>query len=1233
MKTTLSKNLRRTSLFFNALGTISIILSLVMAFFPQTGAGAASGRIWTTENDCGDLSQDVNHYVTWEWVHINGSGFAAGDYIWEIYGTPGSDTPWTIATDSITIDATGNFCVRAHQVQPDEGGEYKVNLTPVGGGPAKNDNYQVSPAPSGSIDVIKDVSPASVPETGGDVDFTVTVTNTDDALSLELTSLIDDVFGNLNGIGTCSVPQTIVPLDSYICTFPAHLIGDVGTPHVDTVTGAGEDENLNPLSDFDSASVAFDDVLPAVTVTKSAAPTSVNEPGGAVTFTITVTNDVDEELTLDSLADDTFGDLNGQGTCAVPQTLAPSGDTGDSYTCSFSAIVNGQPGDTHTNVVTGSATDNEGNPAEDDDSADVTFNDVLPLITVVKTADPTTVPAPSAPTTYFITVTNLSTEAVTLNSLDDDIYGDLNGQGDCTVPQALAASGETGDSYSCSFVAPVDAFFGETLTDVVTATAVDDDGSLAEASDDASVTVMDVEPNVGVEKTADPTSVPESGDDVTFTVTVTNTGPIPIVIFDLEDDQFGNLIISGDCADAFLFPLDPLEQYVCTFSRFLAGTAGQEHENWVTVWAVDSGPGGEPIFALDNATVSFTDVLPDITVDKTADPVVVSEYGETVTFTVVVTNNSTIPVELTTLVDDQFGDLNGEGDCFVPLTLDPGEFSTCSFTEFMAGEPGAPHTNWVTATAWDNGNSDTDSDDATVSFTDEPPIIDVYKSASPSSVPETGGDVTYTVTVYNEVDEPLTLDSLIDDQFGDLNGLGDCTLPQALGAFGDPSYEYTCSFIVSLSGEAGEIHTNTVTGSASDNDGNDATDNDDATVDFIDVLPEIGVVKTADPTLVDETGEDVTYSVTVTNYSDEALTLNWLIDDIYGDLDGNGTCAVPQTLSPYLDPGYQYSCTFTEFVSGPAGEDVVDWVEANASDNDGNEQTVSDDATVTVQDVEPNIQVEKTADPSSVPEAGENVTFTITVTNAGPVTMWLTGLTDNFFGDLDGMGSCDLSPYPVLDPGEQYICSFTVFLAGDEGEPHENTVTATGEDADDNVVTDEDPETVDFIDILPEILVTKTPSTTVVYAPGGNVTFTVAIKNLTAEPVTIFSLVDTVFGNLNGEGSCSVPQVLAAIGESGDTYQCSFTGYVGGPAGAVHNNIVTANGSDDDENPVSDDGGALVRILSLVTPPPFIPVTGVASSASGLPFSTLALGSLGMVFFGLGFAIKGYADRREEDES
>ena len=47
------------------------------------------------------------------------------------------------------------------------------------------------------------------------------------------------------------------------------------------------------------------------------------------------------------------------------------------------------------------------------------------------------------------------------------------------------------------------------------------------------------------------------------------------------------------------------------------------------------------------------------------------------------------------------------------------------------------------------------------------------------------------------------------------------------------------------------------------------------------------------------------------------------------------------------------------------------------------------------------------------------------------------------------------------------------------------------------------------------------------------------------DAVTINSLTDSVYGNLNGKGSCVVPQTIAA----GGSYSCAITAFVGGNAG------------------------------------------------------------------------------------
>ena len=62
-------------------------------------------------------------------------------------------------------------------------------------------------------------------------------------------------------------------------------------------------------------------------------------------------------------------------------------------------------------------------------------------------------------------------------------------------------------------------------------------------------------------------------------------------------------------------------------------------------------------------------------------------------------------------------------------------------------------------------------------------------------------------------------------------------------------------------------HVNVFTAVAEDNDGTDATDDDDATVDFTDVLPTIEVTKTANPTAVPETGGNVLFTFVVKNTS------------------------------------------------------------------------------------------------------------------------------------------------------------------------------------------------------------------------------------------------------------------------------------------------------------------------------------------------------------------------------
>ncbi len=341
------------------------------------------------------------------------------------------------------------------------------------------------------INVVKTAEPESVPEPGGEVVFTVSVTNNSGPTDpVTITSLVDSIYGDLNGQGTCSVPQTIQPGGTYTCQFSGLVSGNAGDVETNVVTASGTDDEGTPVSDEDDATVTItpnEDGIPEIEVIKTADPTLIPEPGGVVTFTVSVTNNSSptDPVTITSLMDDIHGDLNGQGTCSVPQTIQP----GDTYTCQFTATVTGNAGYSETDVVTASGTDDEGYPVEDSDDATVTIttDDGFPEIDVQKDANPEVVGAPGGEVTFTVVVTNNSspTDPVTITSLIDDIHGDLNGKGTCSVPQTI----QPGASYTCQFTAMVSGNAGDVEIDTVTASGHDDEGYPVEDSDDATVTI------------------------------------------------------------------------------------------------------------------------------------------------------------------------------------------------------------------------------------------------------------------------------------------------------------------------------------------------------------------------------------------------------------------------------------------------------------------------------------------------------------------------------------------------------------------------------------------------------------------------------------------------------------------------------------------------------------------------------------------------------------------------
>ena len=291
---------------------------------------------------------------------------------------------------------------------------------------------------------------------------------------------------------------------------------------------------------------------------------------------------------------------------------------------------------------------------------------------------------------------------------------------------------------------------GTTFINSATVTATDNESTPANDTDQATVTYGngDGDPAITVEKTVEPTAVAEGGVDgqtVTYTYVLTNTSDAstdPLTLTSLLDTRAGDILadgtfVGGDDNDNSL--LDQDETWTYTIDQTVAvGNVGDEYTNMVTVTAADD----EETEASDTATatVTYNNVDPAITIEKTVEPSAVQEGGvdgQTVTYTYVLTNTSeasTDPLTVLSLVDDQAGDIleagtlvdDGDGDAL----LAPGESWTYTIDQTVAvGNVGDEYTNMVTVTAADDEETEaSDTATATVTYNNVDPAITVEKT-------------------------------------------------------------------------------------------------------------------------------------------------------------------------------------------------------------------------------------------------------------------------------------------------------------------------------------------------------------------------------------------------------------------------------------------------------------------------------------------------------------------------
>lgn len=538
----------------------------------------------------------------------------------------------------------------------------------------------------------------------------------------------------------------------------------------------------------------------------------------------------------------------------------------------------------------------------------------LPAISVTKSATPRIVESPEASITYWLTIENNGTEAVTLTALVDDKFGVVDGQGDCSLPQEL----EPQESYGCSFVESVAGVVGSSHVNTVTATAEDSDANPAVDSDSAAVLfVAAPEPTGSI---GDLVWNDLNGDGF---YTPDEPGIEGIEVFLFQDNGSGFTIEATTITGAdgkYEFAGLAAGIYRVRPDRETAPLNHMVHTGGVLPHDLHLAEDEQ------YSVADFGFAQAEITVIKTADPSVVATSSASVDYTVTLVNSGPVAVVPTRLFDSRFGDLD-QGACTLPPILASGSSFSCSFTENISGSDGDRHTNIVIALARD----------------EEQNLIFAADSAEVLFIDAANGAIGHFIWndlnadgVYNP-GEPL-FNNVTVELSGDAAGTA-----ITRGGYYSFSNLSTGNYSVTVSDSSNVLQQYVLTTANQPYLKNLGSGEIDMQANFGYAKAEIALTKTADKTAIIAPGGDVTFTVVVTNTGSIDLAINGLVDSQFGDLTLT-ECSLPSTLAS----GESFTCVFTENISGSAGTIHNNVATVTAVDDDSNSLEASDNESIRI---------------------------------------------------------------------------------------------------------------------------------------------------------------------------------------------------------------------------------------------------------------------------------------------
>jgi uncharacterized repeat protein (TIGR01451 family) len=330
----------------------------------------------------------------------------------------------------------------------------------------------------------------------------------------------------------------------------------------------------------------------------------------------------------------------------------------------------------------------------------------------------------------------------------------------CVVP--LPASLAPGAKITCTatHVTTADDVTAGSWKNTATGAATYGETPLSVTADATVTFVSTPAPKLTITKTAD-TKTYVSGQLINYSYLVTNTGNVTIANIAVIDNKLATVT----CPET---SLAPTASTTCTaaYTTVDADVTAGAITNKATVTGDPSAGTLDPVSDSLTVTAAGPAPAPKLTITKTADPTTFSAAGQTITYTIVLTNSGNVAVTDPSVTDSLVTGLH----CVVPLpaSLAPGAKITCTATHVTTADD-------VTAGSWKNTATGAATygetplsvtADATVTFVSTPaPKLTITKTADRKSA-DVGQTIAYTIVLTNSGDVALSNPSVSDPLVG-----------------------------------------------------------------------------------------------------------------------------------------------------------------------------------------------------------------------------------------------------------------------------------------------------------------------------------------------------------------------------------------------------------------------------------------------------------------------------------